>query len=257
MMTTPIAASLTEALHQRASNQELLPLLVSYQMMPQLLCESIIDRAITGIDCTSEEIDAACQQLYQQWNLVTAAQQQMWRSYQNLNQEQFEALATRSLRIEKFKQATWRHKLESYFLQRKPEVDQVIYSLLRTQNKDIAQELFFRIAEGEESFSVLVQQYSEGAEMQTGGLIGPVPLGTLNSKLAELLHTMQLGEVAPFSLGGWYMIVRLEKYLPAQLDQTMRQQLLEEQFAAWLKEQLQQLPDRDKCWLGNISFDEM
>ncbi|MBE9180001.1 peptidylprolyl isomerase [Oculatella sp. LEGE 06141] len=247
--------SLIQDLHQRASNQELLPLLVNYQMMPQLLCERVIDRAIINIDCTPEEIETACQQLYQQWNLVTAEQQQTWRSQCGLSQVQFEAWATRSLRIDTFKQVTWGHKLESYFLERKNDVDQVIYSLLRTKDKDLAQELFFRIAEDEQSFAELAQHYSEGAEAQTGGLIGPVQLGTLTPALAERLRTSQVGQVEPFSFGGWCMIVRLEKTLPAQLDDAMRQQLLEEKFTAWLQEQLHQLPDRDKIWLGLVSPD--
>jgi hypothetical protein len=50
----------------------------------------------------------------------------------------------------------------------------------------------------------------------------------------------------PLSLGNWYMIVRLEKLLPAQLNEAMRQRLLQAQFEAWLQAQIQQLGDRDK-----------
>nr|WP_242042534.1 peptidylprolyl isomerase [Leptolyngbya sp. FACHB-541] len=164
-------------------------------------------------------------------------------------------MTTRSLRIEKFKQITWEHKLKSHFLQRKQEFDRVVYSLLRTKDQDIAQELFFRLSEGEQSFAQLAQQYSEGAEAETGGLIGPVELGTLNAKLADLLHTSQIGQVQPFGLGEWCMIVRLEKRIPAQLDEQMRDRLLQEKFDAWLQEQVQQLSDRDKAWLGLVSTD--
>jgi hypothetical protein len=37
--------------------------------------------------------------------------------------------------------------------------------------------------------------------------------------------------------------VRLEKLIPAQLDESMRQQLLNSLFEAWLNEQLNQLSD--------------
>lgn len=244
--------SLLEDICKTFAAEEQLPLLANYQLIPQLLCERIIDRAILTIECTPEEIASACEQFYQQLNF-TLEQQQIWRSHCGLSQIQFEEMATRSLRIEKFKQATWGHKLESYFLQRKQEFDRVIYSLLRTTDQDLAQELFFRISESEQSFTQLAQHYSEGAEAETGGLIGPIELGTLNAKLANLLYTSQIGQVQPFGLGEWYMIVRLEKRIPAQLDDQMRDRLLQEKFDAWLQEQIQQLSDRDKAWLGLVS----
>ncbi|MBD3885357.1 hypothetical protein IFO70_26885 [Phormidium tenue FACHB-886] len=51
------------------------------------------------------------------------------------------------------------------------------------------------------------------------------------------------------------MIVRLEKRIPAQLDEQMRDRLLQEKFDTWLQEQVQQLRDRDKAWLGFVSAD--
>lgn len=241
--------SILEKFHETLITQGDLSLLANYRLIPQLVCESVIDRAILMIHCTSEETDVACEQWYQQWNLTTVEQQQRWRSDCGLSQAQFEAMATRSWRIEKFKQITWGHKLESYFLQRKQEVDRVIYSLLRTKNQDTAQELFFRISDGEASFAELAQQYSEGSEAETGGLTGPVELGTLHTNLAEILYTCQVGQVQPLKLGDWCLIVRLEKRIPAQLDDLMRQRLLQEKFDIWLQEQVQQLPDRDKAWL--------
>jgi hypothetical protein len=249
--TLQFSNSLLEDFCKTFAAQEQLPLLANYRLISQLLCESIIDRAILTIECTPEEIAAACKQFYQRWNF-TAEQQQIWRSHCGLSQIQFEEMTTRSLRIEKFKQATWGHKLESHFLQRKQEFDRVIYLLLRTKDQDLAQELFFRISEGEQPFTEVAQQYSEGTEAETGGLIGPVELGTLNAKLATLLHTSQIGQVRPFGLGEWSMIVRLEKRIPAQLDEQMRDRLLQEKFDVWLQEQVQQLSDRDKTWLGII-----
>lgn len=231
--------------------QEIIPLLVSYQLIPQFLSESIIDRAIAPISCTLEETDRACQELYQHWRLDSEPQKQAWRLHYGLSQEQFEQLATRKLRIEKFKQATWGHRLESYFLKRKRQLDRAVYSLIRIQDQEIASELFFRIREGEQSFAELAQAYSQGAEVRTGGLVGPVELGTLHPNLAELLLTSSVGKVRPpIRFGAWQVIVRLEQLIPAQLDDQMRQRLLKEKYEAWLQEQLQHLPDYDRIWMG-------
>jgi hypothetical protein len=42
-------------------------------------------------------------------------------------------------------------------------------------------------------------------------------------------------------LGDWWVITQLEQLMPAQLDETMRQRLLNELFENWLQEQLQKV----------------
>lgn len=231
----------------------LMPLLVQYHLIPNLIYESIIDRAIEPFSCTVAETTAAVQQFYALRELTSADSQQAWRSHYGLSAAAIAQMATRPLRIEKFKQATWGHKLESYFLQRKPDLDRAIYSLLRTKQQDIAHELYFRLSEQEQSFAEAVQLYSEGVETETGGLLGPVELGRLHPKLAKLLSVSAIGSVEPLAVGDWYLLVRLEKIIPARFEQEMQQRLLQEQFEAWLETQLQQLPQPDRVWLGQIA----
>jgi parvulin-like peptidyl-prolyl isomerase len=219
--------------------EEILPLLAGYQMLPQLLQEILIDQAIANIDCTPEEIETARQQFYAQNQITSEEAYQTWLSRTGMTPAQLDAWATRNLRIEKFKLVTWGHKLESYFLSRKSKLDKVIYSLIRTQDLGIAQELYFRILEGEQSFAELARSYSQGPEAQTDGLIGPVELSVPHPNLAHLLSLSQPGQLCPPTrVGEWLVIVRLEKFIPAQLDDAMRQRLLNECFNTWLQEQL-------------------
>lgn len=231
--------------------EEIIPLLTTYDLIPQLLCEVIIDRAITSIHCTSEEIAQACQEFYQRWGLTSEAQKQAWQSQYTLSQTEVELLSIRRLRVEKFKQITWGHRLESYFLKRKERLDKVIYSLMRLSDRDLINELYYRILEGEQSFSELAYQYAQGAEAQTGGLVGPVELGTLSQHMIELLSYSTVGEVQPpIRMGDWYVLMRVEKLIPSKLDDAMRQRLLQEQFEIWFKDQLHCLSHNDKVWMG-------
>lgn len=218
---------------------EIVPLLISYQMLPQLQRESIIDRAIESIDCTPEETAIACQQFLTYNQLSEELTIQQWLLRYGISQKQLEFLATRKLRIEKFKQATWGHKLSSYFLHRKKQLDKVIYCVIRTKDMGLAKELYFRILEEEQTFGELAKEYSQGQEALTGGLTGPVELAVLPRPLADMLSVSQNGQLwPPIRLGEWLLIVRLEKFIPAQLDGQMHQRLLNELFEAWLKEQL-------------------
>ena len=227
--------------NQTIAAEEIIPLLAGYQLLPKLLRELIIDQAIAPIKCTCEEIASACQQYSQQHQLNEPARQ-AWEARYGITSEKLEALATRQLRIEKFKVATWGRKLESYFLNYKPKLDKVIYSLIRTKDPGIAQELYFRIQAGEQSFAECAREYSQGPEAQTGGLQGPVELSMPHPTLAKMLSVSQPGQLwPPTRLGEWMVIVRLEKLIPAQLDERMRSQLLNKQFEAWLSEQINQL----------------
>lgn len=227
---------------------DILPLLVRYQMLPQLSREIIIDQAIADIELAPEAIEAARTQFLTQNKLTNDSEIQTWLDQQGMTRTHLEALMVRPAKLEAFKQETWGKQLGSYFLKQKQHLDQVIYSLIRTHDLAIAQELYFRIQEGESEFTDLAKQFSEGRESQTGGLIGPVELNTPHPKLAQLLRTSQPGQVfPPVQLGEWFIIVRLEKLISAQLDENTEKRLLNDLFGRWLKQQLQQvsvqLPD--------------
>lgn len=218
---------------------ELVPLLTRYQLLPQLLRESIIDQAIESIECTPTEITQACQQFCQQHQLTSEAMKTAWLNQHDMSEEEFEALATRSLRIDKFKQSMWGHKLEAYFFQQKSKYDKVIYSMLRVTNLEVAQELFYRIDAGEQSFAEVVRQYAEGEEKFTGGLIGPVTLGQLPHQLAQMLILSKPGKLwAPFQFKEWFLIIRLEQLISSQFDDKMQHVILNELFETWVQEQM-------------------
>lgn len=230
---------------------EIIPLLTNYQLIPQLLCEQIIDRAIAPIECTPSETEQALQEFYQRWGLINETQQQEWQKRYGLNRQQLEALATRRLRVEKFKELTWGAKITAYFLKRKRFLDHVIYWFMQFPQEGIAYEIYFRLQEGEQSFEELTCLYSQNCEVKTGGLIGPVELGSLPEAIGDLIFRSHVGQVQlPRRVGNSWVIVQLEKLIPAQLDSNMYQRLLQEQFEMWFQSQLQKLSKEEKIWMG-------
>ena len=227
--------------------QEIPSLLSRYQLLPQLLRGIAIDEAIAS--CTEAERQLAIKQFEQQQQIVSEEARVDWLSYQGMSLEQMEELAVRPLLLEKFKNNTWAAKVESYFISRKANFDQAIFSLLRTPDGLLAQEIFFRIQEGEESFSELAQKYSKGPEANTGGVVGPIPLSSIYPTLGKILSVSQPGQLlSPIQIEGWFVIVRLDKFLPASLDESMRRRLIDEMFESWLKEKIQQLAPLRFSW---------
>ncbi|MDY6938528.1 MAG: peptidylprolyl isomerase [Cyanobacteriota bacterium] len=220
--------------------REIPALLKRYQLMPQFVREVVLDRAIADYSCTAEEQKTAIGQFCQKHQLTSPEAIQEWLKNQNLTQAELTELAVRPVRIEKFKQDKWSKKVKNHFMERKSGLDRVIYSLLRTQDEGLAHELYYRILEGEQTFAECANEYSQGPEARSGGLLGPVPLIQPHPAIGKLLSVSQPGQLwAPRPLAEWFIIVRLEEFRPAQLDESMRKQLIEEMFQGWLKEQIQ------------------
>jgi parvulin-like peptidyl-prolyl isomerase len=223
------------------TTEEIVPLLTQYQLLPQFLREVILDEAIASLEFTPYEQEAALERFYAQQQ-VSPTERQAWLKRQHLTQEDVQRLAERATRIERFKYETWGNQLESHFLKRKASLDRVVYSLLRTKEQGLAQELYFRIQEGEQSFAEVAKQYSQGPEAQTQGIIGPVELNKPHPAIAKLLSIGQPGQLwPPIQIDEWFLIIRLERSLPAQLDDTMKQRLLQELFNEWLQNQINQV----------------
>ena len=223
------------------SSLELLPKLMRYRMLPQLIKETIIDRAISNISCTPGEIELARQQFLQQHQITTEQEIVSWCEQNYLTLEELDSMLLRSSKIDKFKQAHWEDRIEPYFITHKKQLDRVCFSLIRLRNNELAQEIYFRLTNKEQTFAELAREYSLGSEAQTAGIIGPVPLSNIHTKIAQMLKRTQLGQILPpIQVEEWIAIVRLETFVSAQLDEQTRKELLNELFSQWLTEQIQQ-----------------
>jgi parvulin-like peptidyl-prolyl isomerase len=218
------------------SHQDLTNLLGRYRLMPQLYREMVIDEAIAAIECPANDIPAAQSAFYTAQGITTEIQRQTWLKQQHLSPEHAAWLALRHWRIEQFKQVTWGHQVASHFMADKSQLDQVVYSVLRLDRFDMAQELFFRLKAQEQDFAAAVRQYSQGPEAAVGGLIGPIPLSQPHPLIASKLQTATIGQViAPFQLDKWVILLRLEQLIPATFDAAARQTMLDGLYETWLQ----------------------
>ena len=142
-------------------------------------------------------------------------------------------------RIQMHSEAEFQHKSEARFLSRKEQLDRVVYSLLRLEDAYLARELYLRISGGEANFTDLAAKYSQGPEAKTKGIVGPVPMTQAHPALSERLRTSQPGQLLqPFQVDQWWLVVRLERYEPAQFDENTKQRMAKELFQEWLHQEL-------------------
>ena len=144
----------------------------------------------------------------------------------------------RGIRRRSFMRERFAAKAEARFLERKNELDQVVYSLLRLENGFLARELYLQIEAGESDFADLAKRYAEGPERTTNGIVGPVSLTQAHPILVEKLRVAQPGVLLePFQISEWWLVVRLERYSPATFTDEVSDQMCHEMFDAWIDEE--------------------
>ena len=230
-------------LGQRILHLEELPaLLERTQLLTPLFRRLLLEQCVVGIEVSADEQMAFQQRFLARQGIESGEQLQAWLRERGLSEEQASRNILETLQLERFKQQRFGAEVDRLFLATKGQRDRVVYSLLRVKEAAAAQELYLRLEEGDATFTELAGEHSQGSERETGGLIGPVLMGRLHPKLAELLRISKPGQLwHPIELDDWWVVVRLDKSLPAQLDGAMEQQIRDELFEQWLQTQLEAL----------------
>lgn len=213
-----------------------LPLLRRHNLLRKLVEQEVIAGVVAEVEVSPEERAAALQGLCGQRSLEdcveASAQSHGWSA------ADLEWQALLPLRCQRFSLNRFGDKAEARFLARKPQLDQVVYSLLRVKDGALGQELYFQLADGEATFADLSQRYGEGPERSTNGLVGPKPLVNAHPQLAERLRISAEGQVLePFRLLDWWLIARVEQHLPASFTPEIAAQMAQELFQNWVSEQ--------------------
>ena len=147
--------------------------------LPQLLREIIIDEVLSQWQSSSPE-ELVDRQVFEQCYHQVAG----LAVNQGLDTNQLVKITQRTIELQKFKHGVWGHKLGSYYLERKLQLDQVVYYIMQLTDGSIAQELFFRIKSDEKTFPELAFKYSQGLEARDGGKIGPIKIANLHPDIA-------------------------------------------------------------------------
>jgi parvulin-like peptidyl-prolyl isomerase len=222
--------------------EELPSLLDRTQLLTPLFRRLLLEQCLVGIEVGAEEQMAFQQRFLAKQGIDSPEQLGGWLEQRGISEEQASRNILETLQLERFKQQRFGAEVDRLFLATKEQRDRVVYSLLRVKEQAAAQELYLRLEDDDATFTELAGEHSQGSERDTGGLIGPVLLGRLHPKLAELLRISKPGQLwHPIEVDGWWVVVRLDKWLPAQLDGAMEQQIRDELFEQWLQTQLEAL----------------
>jgi len=148
------------------------------------------------------------------------------------------------LRLHKWLEVQYGERVETYLLERRAALEQVVFAMIRVWSQGTAEELYLRLIDDGADFAQLAQQFSIGDERLTHGLLGPMPISQPHPRIQAVLQRLTVGDLhPPIQLDQCFLILRLEHRQPASLNEATRQQLLQELFQQDLQATLDsQLP---------------
>ena len=211
--------------------------LAECNLLRPFLRQSLVAQALAGETLDEEDRRKALGRFAQEHQLSDMAAVERFRVLQILSQEALAYQVELPLRLQRHCERLYRPKAEARFLERKQQLDQVVYSLLRLKDAGLARELYLQLQEGEATFSDLAAAYAEGPEQTTRGIVGPVALTQAHPKLVERLRSAPTGVIQePFQIEQWWLLLRLESFTPATFDESMALQMSQELFEQWLEQ---------------------
>ena len=212
-------------------NQETILLLHRNSLLRPLIKSELIKDELRKVSLDSDLEKSTISEFLKNLGVNDETKYEEWLLNNKLTESDIEQFALKQLKIKLFCKQEFENKIEARFLERKNKLDVVIYSLIRTKDPFKAQELYLRIIENESEFSDIASTYSEGVEKKTRGIIGPVTVEKAHPILQEILRTSEPGKThTPVKVDDSYVVVRVESYDPAKLNDFMREKMGEELF---------------------------
>ena len=202
---------------------------------------SVYDEICQAVQLSQDEELAAVRTYLAEQEISDKTELEPFLQSKGWSQADLTYYASRGTRLLRFQEQVFSDAVAPRFLESKLDLDQISYSLIRVSDGDLAFELHQRLQEGEASFEELATEYSEGSEKNSQGRIGPVPLNQAHNAVVNKLRTSEEGQLwPPFFLKNIWLILRLDQWEGARLNDATREQLLEQLFEEWVDARIEQ-----------------
>ncbi len=167
---------------------------------------------------------------------------QQWLTSEMLDYATFRKKIAFDFKVEKLKARVTQPRIQEYFIEQKINLDRVVLSRLVVEDRSLAEELQSQILEDGARFERLVQEYSVATDRISNGMMGLVSRGAMPDKVRASVDLANPGElIGPLEIEGLWYLFRVENFLPAALDENMKQELEDELFEQWLEDKIKRI----------------
>jgi parvulin-like peptidyl-prolyl isomerase len=220
-----------------------------HRTMTDILRQYTLEKELqhrNDIEFSSLQVDQALMDFRVENDLRDSQSFQGWMQANGVNYEQFRQNIEFGFKIQQLRQEVTEPKLLDYFNDRKPFLDRVILSRLILEDKELAEQLTQKISADPSNFESLVQTHSITDDRVANGIMGAIPKAQMPEILRTAVDSANPGDiVGPMEIEGRYCLFRVEKFVPATLDDlNLKQELMNQIFEQWIHSKIQAMDIR-------------
>ena len=209
------------------------------EICQRILEKKVIDQAAQerGVTVEVEEIQEEADRVRREMHLERAADTLAWLSGHLLTPEDWEEGIRDRLLRNKLTEVLFASEVERFFAQNRVNFERAVLYQIVVPYPQLAQEIYYQIEEAEISFYEAAHLYDvDSNRRHCCGYVGTVHRWDLHPDLAACVFSATPGDViGPIAIEDQYFILRVEEFVPAELTQEVRQNILTKLFEEWLQ----------------------
>ena len=191
-----------------------------------------------GIVISDEEWQAAGDAFRLEHQLTGAAATLKWLDQQQISAEEW----SQGIKVERLTQKLKEHLfgdiVDNHYISNRDNYKRVALSQILVTDLSEALKISRLLREENASFCGLAIEHSKGKQSREGGgFMGIRFLSELMPEIVQAIAALPAGEILdPIQTRFGYHILKIEKWLPIEFNQTVRDMILELFFETWLQE---------------------
>lgn len=196
------------------------------------LCEQM------GIVVSDDEWQAAGDAFRMEHKLLSPAATIDWLDQQRISVEAWSEGIKMQLLSDKLKEHLFGAAVDNSYFGDRDRHRRVALSQILVVDLATALTILRQLRDENASFCALALEYSKGKQSQTsGGFVGVRLFAELMPEIVEAVRSAQEGDlVGPVQTKLGYHLLKVEKWYPTELNESMRKQLLDILFQSWMQE---------------------
>ena len=228
------------------ASHEILDAIIVQRLLPTIAREIIIARETNKRALEGQKADKILSDFKDSEGIKNKIDMDEFLDKHNLTLNNLKTIIYRKDRIADFISEKWGNSADSLFIKYKQSFDQYKYQRIALTNKDIMQEVYFRIKEGEDTWENIYNQLKPD-DGRSCSIVGPVGREQIEPPLLKrMLDRGKNKIIEPFKLGSMYVVAELVESQAIELTEENKQKMLEMHFEKWLEEEAKELISKIK-----------
>ena len=192
-----------------------------------------------GMTISDEALQVAGDTFRLEHKLLGASETIAWLQEQRITVEDWSQGIRVALLTKKLKEHLFGDAIDDHYMSNRDDYQRVALSQILVRDLSDALKVVHALREENASFCALALLNSKGKQSkENGGFVGICFIAKLLPEIVQAIFEAKEGDViGPIQTQLGYHIVRVEKTFPTELNESVREEILDSLFQMWLQEQ--------------------